>query len=279
MTVCIAAMSGEYIVSASDTLIAGSTLSTDACCTKWDSFAPEWQAMVAGDNISPATPIIENAGEYFKERPNTLKEVRRAFKRAFQNQLSELATDRVLGKLGMDMDDFKKWGKTTFDDVTLAELWRDIRAVRFEGLQFLVWGFDKDRTPHIFTVSEDGEDVILDRPGFGAIGSGGYAADAILYYLNQARSCYFNDTLFNVCAAKFTAERSGAGRDTSLFARKYGTVAFSRNFTLIDNLREAWELYGAPRVPPQAHVAIQRANVKCQTHEENIAEFTKGQLK
>ncbi|HEY1183503.1 MAG TPA: hypothetical protein VGE89_04905 [Bryobacteraceae bacterium] len=274
MTVCIAAMAHEYIVSASDTMITGSTLSTDACCSKWEPFAEEWQAMITGDDIAPASPIIEKAGQYLKGRPNTLEEVRRSFKRAFQNQLSEMAADRVLGRFGVSMREFKKSGKKIFDETTLARLCGEIQNVHFAGLEFLVWGFDSDRTPHIFTVRGDGEDAIFDRPGFASVGSGGYAADTLLYYFNQSRQCDLYETVFHVCAGKFMAERAGAGLNTSLFVRKHGTSVFSHHFSLIDNLRAAWEEHGSPRVPLQALEAIQRANVRCQTLDEHLADFT-----
>ena len=276
MTVCIAAMSGEHVVSASDTMVTGAVLSTDACSSKWESFAPDWQVMISGSDITPASPIIERAAENIKGKPNTPGEVRRAFKRAFQQQLAEVSADRVLGRFGLDTGTFLKDGRKRFDDATFFELCKEIRAVHFSDLEFLIWGFDKQGIPHIFKVLGDGETAVFDRPGFATIGSGGYAADTILYYFNQARASNLWDTIFHVCAAKFTAERAGAGRDTSFFVAKKGTAVFSHLSSLIDSLRSVWEEHGAPRIPVQAYEIIKRSNLRYESIEEHIESFKAG---
>ena len=164
--------------------------------------------MVAGNNISHAIPIIENARGYLEKAKDTLRSVRSCMKRAFQERVREVITDRVLYKFALDMPTFLKKGKRILDAGTFADLSRAIRTVNLEELQFLVYGFDVNGTPHLFTVCDPGEDRTWDVPGFRAIGVGEYAAETILYYFNQSPKITFEETIFNVFAAKFMAERA-----------------------------------------------------------------------
>lgn len=262
MTVCIAAMAQNYIVSASDTMISGPTISTDGVAIKQEAFAPDWVAMFSGYDITPAIPIIERAAENFKKCENTLRAARSSFNRAFQQHLSEVATNQVLGRFGINMKEFLKTGKKQLDPATFAALSDEIRKVQTD-LQFLVYGFDKDGTPHLFKVFCPGVDAVFDKPGFAAIGSGESASDALLYYFNQARHRTLEETVFNVCAAKFMAERAGVGQDTFLFVSQYGSAGFSHKSTLVNDIRTEWESGGRPRVPPGVIQAIQGADIHC----------------
>src|SRR5439155_872840 len=84
--------------------------------------------------------------------------------------------------------------------------------------------FDGDRNPQVFKVVENwgtgAEDIDCRWPGFAAIGVGTKPAEVILYALDQNPHTPWTETIYNVCAAKFMAERvSGVGRDTFLYVR------------------------------------------------------------
>jgi hypothetical protein len=273
MTVCIAAMAQQYIVAVSDMMINGTTLASDGICRKQEAISSEWTAMMAGNDISLAGPIIARASEYMEGKPNSLKSIRSCFKRAFQQQLTEVATDRFLGRFGLDMKAFLKDGKRKFDPVTFASLCSEIRSVNLSDLFFLVWGFDDDGTPHIFMVHGAGEDALLDKPGFGAIGSGAFAAESLLFYLNQSRLRTLHETIANTCAAKFLAERAGVGRETFIFAARLGSVAFWSRAGYVEEMRREWESSGAPRIPDGVSKILERADIKCLTREESLKEF------
>jgi len=257
-------MARDYIVSVSDTMISGGTISTDGNTNKQESIAPDWLAMFSGNDISPALPIIHRVTECLKGRSCNLGVVRSCFKSSFKQQLSELAADRVLSPFGLDMATFLKSGKKMFDPATFGSLCSQIQVVRFTELQFLVYGFDDNKTPHIFKVFGTGEDTLLDNPGFGAIGSGEYAADTILYYLNHSRKCSLEQGIANACEAKFVAERAdGVGETTTLFVKKHGSVGFAYKTNLVERLRKEWYDSGAPRTTERAEEIVKEAEIQC----------------
>ena len=251
MTVCIAAITREgYIATISDQMI--STVvhaSVDSAVVKVEPIHRHWSAMMASDDLTQCIPIIERAGRYFRGRANTLQNARASFKRAYLKHLSEMAADQVLGRFNMSMESFVKSGKRQFTESQFNKLSEKIQAVR-AGCQFLVYGFDEKRRPHLFVVGESGEDQVYDRPGFCVIGSGTYAAEGMLYSLGQTDFRTLPQTLFNVCAAKFTAERTpGVGADSFVFCKKFGTEMFSMPTWVVPAIRDSWEQHGRPRVP------------------------------
>jgi hypothetical protein len=248
MTLCAAAITGDYIVTISDTMVSGSTISADGCTLKMEPFARDWLAMISGDDITQALPIIQRASKYMHHRANTVATARVAFKKAYQQHLVEMKTDAVLSGYGLNMDTFQKSGKRRFTDKIFASLCENMDAVKV-GCEFLVFGFDGAGRAHIFTVSDPGIDRTFDKPGFCCIGSGMYAADAMLYYFQQATDKSLSETVFALCASKFMAERSGIGRDTYLYVMQFGSIFSQHRPGLIDDVRKAWDGYGAPSVP------------------------------
>lgn len=263
MTVCIAAIASDptrtnpYIVTASDTMIQGSTFAPDANTVKSEPFHPDWTAMMASDDLAQCVPIIDKAQEYFKNRKNTLAVARSVFKRAYQRHLAEMREDAVLSGYKMTCEDFAKHGKRRFTERTYEDLRARMEAIEPKS-EFLVFGFDSTKRPHIFCVEGVGTDRVLDKPGFCAIGSGKWAADAILFYLEQSIDKTLEETIFNVCAAKFAAERYGVGKHTYLFVKRRGSIMFSWKSGMLEDIRKAWEEKGAPRVPAGVIEAIKQ---------------------
>jgi hypothetical protein len=254
MTLCAAAIAASdgYIVAISDTMVAGATMSSDECTLKMEPFAMEWIAMFAGDDISQCLPVIRRAEKYFHNRANTLANARNALKKAYQQHLIEMKTDAVLSGYGLDMDTFLKSGKRKFTERVFSSICDRLDAIKEigDGCQFLVFGYDGDGRAHIFSVGAQGADFTYDKPGFCCIGSGGFAADAMLHYFGQAIYRSLPETIFNLCAAKFMAERSGIGRDTFLYLKRPKSVACTNDPVLVDDIRRAWEAEGVPKTPP-----------------------------
>jgi hypothetical protein len=277
MTVCIAAMAHKYIVAVSDMMLSGFVLGSDGSCVKQEAVSKGWTAMMSGNDISHAVPIVTRASEYLEGKPSTLENARSCFKRAFQQRLTEVATDRVLGRFGLDMKAFLKDGRRLFDAGTFTALCNEIRSVDLADLSFLVYGFDDSQAPHIFVVQGTGEDVVYDKVGFAAIGSGMYAADSLLHYLNQSRGRTLRETIANALVAKFLAERSGGvGHETHLFVSEHGSVAFSHKPGYVEEIRNEWEACGAPRIPQRVEEILERANIKCLTSEQALEELKAG---
>jgi hypothetical protein len=256
MTVCIAAICGgkipvppeDYIVAVSDTMFTGLTSSIDKATRKMEPFADDWLAMMAADDVTQCVPIIERAATYFHKRANSLQVARSCLKRAYQKQLSELAADMVLGRFGLDMEGFLKSRSRRFTDKTSDLLIAQMREIKVDW-QFLAFGFDSDKTPHLFTVEEPGIDSVYDKPGFCAVGSGRYAADTLLFYLEQNPKCSLHHTLINVLFAKFMAEKAGAGTNTYIFIKKAGSTECATDLFLEPTIRQAWMDEGHPHIP------------------------------
>jgi hypothetical protein len=249
VTVCIAALTLDTrIVTVSDTMVSTFMSSADATVVKMQSFAKNWEAMWSADDLTQCIPIIDLAAKYFQNRANTLQVARSCLKRAYQKHLSELAADSVLGRFQMDMDEFKKSGKRRFTETQFNSLSDEIRKV--EGVwHFLACGFDSKKKPHLFTVEEPGKDAVYDSIGFCAIGSGKYAAESLLFQLQQSAICAVPKTLINLLCAKFAAEKVGAGRNTYVFIMEPGSSMCSLPTWVEPTVRAAWESQIQPKVP------------------------------
>jgi 20S proteasome alpha/beta subunit len=235
--------------------------STDASTVKMEEFHEDWIALIAADDLTQCIPIMERAKENFTGKPNNFRVARACFKRAYRQHLDERMTDIVLAKFSTNMKQFRERGKALFTETVYNQLASEIREIKGE-CDFLIFGLDAQGAAHLFTVTDPGKDEIYDKPGFAAIGSGLYAANGMLYQLGQTVDLNVYQTIFNVCAAKFTAERvAGVGKDTFLFVKKKGCHAFSRESWLLPTIRKAWEDQGQPRVPDGILKQMETANL------------------
>ncbi|MGI8772233.1 MAG: hypothetical protein ACR2JE_12450 [Acidobacteriaceae bacterium] len=262
MTVCIAGLAEHNtIVAVSDMMVSGYLGAADSGTIKCEDVHQHWQAMMAADDLTQCMPIIEKARAFFEGRANTLQVARSVFKRAYQAHLREMAEDQVLGRFGIDMATFLESGRHRFGESLFASLSNEIRAVA-TGTEFLIFGHSDDGEAHLFIVADPGIDSVYDKPGFCAIGAGAHAANGLLFYLGQSRSRTMPESLFNVCAAKFMAEKiPGVGQQTFLFVQPFGTSVCRHNSNLVRDLRKLWEKSGEPRVPDGAMSVIERAKI------------------
>jgi hypothetical protein len=262
MTVCIAAITLEKcIVTVSDTMITSFTSSIDASTSKMESFGQGWEAMWATDDITQCIPIIERAGRYFQNRANTLEVARACFKRAYQQHLSEMAADEVLGRYGVSMKEFLKSRSKRFTENLSQSLMLKIQQVKADW-QFLACGFDAKKQPHLFIVEELGKDAVYDSLGFCAIGSGRYAAESLLFQLQQNTVCTIPKTLINLLCAKFAAEKVGVGRNTYTFIMKPGSSMCSIPSWVEPAIRKAWEDHIQPRISDDLLQEIAAAEIR-----------------
>lgn len=267
VTVCIAAISDipgqtPYLVTASDTMVGGAIISADSVTVKLEPFHKDWFAMMSADDLTQCIPIIERAGEYFTGRANKLRTARAVFKGAYSQHRVEMCEDAGLSAYGLSMKAFLKDGRKKLSDRMYESIRKRMEEVKV-GCTFLVAGFDSSGRPHIFEVSESKNggiaDHVYDKPGFCAIGSGSYIAETILYSLGQSTDRTFCETIFNVCAAKFMAEKaSDVGKATYLLCKKQGSSAFAYAYGIIEAMRRAWDEHGCPRVPERIVETIEK---------------------
>jgi hypothetical protein len=224
-------------------------MSADSVIVKVEPFHKDWFAMMSADDLTQCVPIIERAAEYVAGRANKLHTIRLAFKRAFSQHLVEMQEDAALSRYGLTMREFVKNGKKRLSEKMYESIRKNIDEVKV-GCEFIVVGFDSLKRPHIFHVTNEGKDGVYDKPGYHCIGSGALVAEAMLYYFGQSIDRTFHETIFNLCAAKFMAERcAGVGKATYLYARKSGSNAFVYVSGMMEGIRAAWDERGCPRVP------------------------------
>jgi 20S proteasome alpha/beta subunit len=254
VTICIAAIAAgnpgqePHIVTVSDTKVSGAIISADSLTVKVEPFHKEWFAMMAGD-LGQCVPIIEKAAGYFAGRANKLSTARKVFKRGFSQHLVEMQEDAALSRYDMTMKEFIRTGKKRLSERMLESIRKQIEETK-TGCEFIVAGFDSLKRPHLFHITEEGKDIVCDKPGYCAIGSGKWVAETILYSLKQSIDRTFAETIFNVCAAKFMAEQAdGVGKASYLVAKKAGSTSFHYVFGMTEAIRDAWERVGCPRIP------------------------------
>jgi hypothetical protein len=157
------------------------------------------------------------------------------------------------------MKEFLKSGKRRFTEKVFNSLSERISDVKADW-EFLAAGFDSRQIPHLFTVEAPGTDSVYDRPGFCAIGSGRYAAEGILLYLGQNPTKTLYETVFNVYAGKFMAEKVGVGRHSYLFVKKAGSTTCAYQSYIDAEIRKEWEAKCAPRASAEFIEIMARNN-------------------
>jgi 20S proteasome alpha/beta subunit len=251
----------EVIVSVADQKLSLFYTSSDGAVSKQFFFHDDWIAMMAGGDITPCVEIMNASSKLFAKKANTLANMTNAVKTAFQNHLQQLTEDKVLSRYGMKLPDFRRNGKKQFTPEVFNSLCSQIDNVALE-CELLVSGFDSDREPHIFTVTNPGTVNVYDRPGFWAIGSGANTALGMLFYRGQNVHTYMEETLYHACEGKFMAESaSGVGTETQIFIAKQGYRGIMYGSNLLNVIREEWEKNGKPKMPPEMHKKIKQEGI------------------
>src|ERR1700722_17784682 len=166
MTVCIAAITSDnLIVTMADRKLSTGMFSADSSVVKTRGFHKEWVAMIAGDDVSHALPIVQKASTNFsKLSENNLGNAIQAFKNAYKQELADHAADLVLGRFNLTMNQFLDKGAKKFTPDVFDTLCDQIARVTLR-CRFLLAGFDKWQSPHIFTVADPGVAETFDLPG------------------------------------------------------------------------------------------------------------------
>lgn len=189
------------------------------------------------------------------EEPATAWRVREVVLAAYKEEHLR-ATNAMLAKYDLTLEEFKKKGREIFGDSIFSQCCASIEALSL-NTSFLVAGYDEEReTAHIFEVSELGKFDSHEVLGFAAIGSGASSALASLYFHSYNESVDLPGALYRVCDSKFMAESAAAvGKITSVLVmendydkKKISVSELSQNF--LQEIRSSWEAKGRPQVPP-----------------------------
>lgn len=264
MTVCIGALcsNAREIVVASDTKIGFGAFSADDLTVKIQPLVKNWWVLFASADISEIPPILARSKEALRGGP-TFNEltVPRAVLVAYAERLREQIEAQVLSRYGLTLGEFMANDSSQLSPDLYTRLSNAIAAVSL-GTQLLIVGFDAGGLGHLIRLDSERSPANQDAVGFCAVGSGSYSAMSTLAYHadRQHLSIYspLEDCIYCCCNAKFMAESAeGVGKSTLLAVfRNDQPIRFVPGLRIENEIRPAWEKYGAPRVPAAVLKAI-----------------------
>ncbi len=230
MTCCVAAICGDgkSLVLVADKMIGVGYVEAEPEIEKLQRLHPRWWVMVAGDDMSPAFPIIDHAKELLAEEDAVnVDSVSEAIKLSCDKQRADEAEAIYLKPRGWTLERFSKEGNQLLPDA--RELSAKIDAHEL-SIQLIVAGFNPNGDAYI--VSFDGSDKRgvprrHDLPGFTAIGSGGIGAVYMMFYRSLSPKTKAREALYYALEAKYFGEQaSGVGASTDMYiARPKATIA------------------------------------------------------
>ena len=267
MTVCVAASceNGRIIVSATDGQLTYGDITADVMSGKivWIG---EWELMFAGDPAN-AKMIFEQVVRYCRENEQQLthENVKTVLTTAYKKRMADCLASAVLAPYDMTFSEFKEQGLKIFGD---KQFGRISEALEYHANQYqdqlLLTGWGEEVTDAIIYQVDPYQDRDHALAGIAAIGSGANVALSTLLMLGQSRHTGFLETVYNVAAAKFSAEKSynsDVGQSTAMNFHwktpdEKGMTGRWINDPELRQIRSIWEEYGRPRFPDQARIDL-----------------------
>lgn len=274
MTVCIAAAcdDGRKVVCATDGLLSYGPVTGDNMLSKF-VWLDDWCCMFAGEP-SNVEMIFEELGDVGKGQKLTRENIKKFLLAAYQQRQGKWLAAKVLSPYDLSLNEFKKDGLRMFGESEFSRLSKAIHEHSYHySDQLLTVGWGK--TPYstmLYQIDPDG-DRDHKYTGIAAIGTGQEVAVSTLLLLGQSRQSSFEETLYAVAAAKFSAERSqgqSVGQNTAMYITWKRTdkdnsekpVGMFVQEEEIAALRTLWEDYGRPRIPDQGWSVIDKISRK-----------------
>lgn len=265
MTIGIAATCDyrRSIILASDQMISAGDYSGDRLALKIGAIHADWAMVFACEDISHYGPISHEV--YFALKGKeiaTFDEVSEMLVKAYRKQF-RVKADAFLSRFGLDLDSFKKEGRSIFGETRFDRYIDDIERLDV-GCDFLVAGFGQGSMPHIFEVRNPGAVFDCHPMAFSAIGSGEFIASSVLHSHSLNVSTLFEHALYYICEAKFMAEiAEGVGDTTTVVVLKRNaeatrTDAHELSPEFIDEIRRLWEAESKPKLPGTVGPFIKR---------------------
>lgn len=267
MTICVAAICdlGKSVVAITDTMLSveathGFAMTADNnIIMKGGGIHKDWVALYAG-SVSLPVPIISETRKSLSPEPKDLEEVAEAIRGAYVRHLASQVATEVLSP-GFDVESFYRNGLEELGEVGFSEKRKDFewRMQNDPRVEFLVFGFDKKKHAHIFTIRNPGVLAFHDNEAFWAIGSGQQIAVTSLMFHQYNQLFPMSASIYHICEAKFMAERApGIGKESFIFVynKENGFVWYPAKE--VDKVRECWEKFGRPSRPPQAIAELEK---------------------
>lgn len=226
MTVCIAALAdnGKTLVLVADKMVGWDVIESELA-EKIRPLHKDWRLMFAGNDIGPTFDIIARARQQLpRDRGASTEQVIQAVKSSYDDERLSRAETLYLRPIGLTVKRFLEHGKRFLTEAEHQKIFDKLNSYRLE-VHFLVAGFDRRGKGNIFTVNtmNDGQHQRHESPGFAAIGSGGVAADYMMYWRNLTPKMHVREVLYYAFEAKWFGEEAiGVGEETDLYIMQAG---------------------------------------------------------
>jgi hypothetical protein len=200
----------------------------------------DWWVMLAGNGISPAFDIVDDAKSKLRRKKTvSVDEAARAVFESYRKKRAEEAEAKHLAPIGWTLQQFNSRASAgIIPDAQRASLAHVIQSHYLE-VSLLVAGFDSRGRGHIFTV-DDGENRGAsqrhDIPGFHSIGSGSYGAIYMMAYRELSPAMPIREALYYVVEGKYFGERAaGVGLRTDLYILRFGKPRVKIKESVVDD--------------------------------------------
>ena len=244
MTVGIVAITKDkrHIVVAGDRMLSHGDIiqATDDAALKASRISKAWGLTFAGD-ATHFVPIVKRAidsiQDVLEHHSNT--EIEDAAAKAYRQESEKRFVSENLGPLGYaSIAEFKSKGLEELGEAIFCSQLEKIGKFDL-GIDLLVYGFDKIKTPYIFQVSNPGVITNHNLLGCAAIGSGIYMATAALR--RRPPKGDLETTIYRMLEAKFSSETAtGVGRATTLLVTDSEGKSHFLHDDAIENIRASW---------------------------------------
>lgn len=245
MTIGIAARTGssELIVAVSDRMISSGDViqGADDATLKVRKIAKSWALMFAAEDANLFLPIV-NATKEQLARAGTehdLHAIQDAVLTSYTGLFDSEFTSRYLVRYNIaSITAFRTNGVAQFGHDRFEIICDQIDKFNL-GIVLLGYGFDKNKSPHIFQVENSGVVTNHDLLGYAVIGSGSYMA---LAALRRKKLPYDLDTMiYRLLEAKFSAETAqGVGQSTTLLIMNENGKDGSIGYGSLEKIKEVW---------------------------------------
>lgn len=271
MTVCVAAMcAGNILLGASDRMLTAGDVEFEPETPKLYPITNSCVAMIAGESslqMSIVQRVMQVAVDAIKEKPTEWMPIRviaDCYHSVYQSIKSEKAAARVLGPLGLTMNDFLTRQRDMQPNV-VSQLTSEILNFDMPAIEAVIAGLDPTGA-HIFVVN-NAEVACRDAIGFAAIGVGYWHANSQFMFAGHNRNRPLPETLLLTYAAKRRAEVApGVGTGTDMFTAgpNLGTYTVV-NPNIVDDLEKIYK-----KTRAQAAESVKSSNVEVNKYVENL---------
>jgi hypothetical protein len=263
MTCCVAALCdrGKSIVLVADKMVGLGMIEGEPEITKILKIHASWRVMIAGNDISPAFPIVDSLKRKLTGRrlSLTVENVMDATYECYREERSRISEGMHLAPRGWTAGEFNSPAAGVIPKRTRREVIEKLNAQRLE-VSLLVAGFDSSGGGHIFSLDDyeqRGRPRRHDIPGFHAIGTGADGALYMMTYREASSSLPLRLMLYYAAEGKYFGELAGSvGQRTDAIIIRAGKLAFRVKEEVLEkklfNLCQKLQ----PRTLSQRHVDV-----------------------